>query len=182
MPEQLQGQFEEPFQGNARFSILRRLGAGGMGIVYEALDRERQTRVALKTLRNVDPASIYRFKIEFRSLAELSHQNLLPLYELFYEDDRWFFTMELLEGATDLLTYIRGEHRHQDISGSAASSETSAATQIDSSPDNSLTALSSPSYRPAPGIFSEPTAFATFQRDATAQFSEATAAVALESL
>jgi serine/threonine protein kinase len=174
--------FQGPFQGNARFSILRRLGAGGMGIVYEALDHERQTRVALKTLRNLDPASIYRFKIEFRSLAELSHENLLPLYELFFEDDRWFFTMELLEGATDLLTYVRGEHRNQDSSRSTASSETSAATQIDSNPDNSLTALLSTSYGPASGLFCEPTAFATFQRDETAMLSEATAVIALESL
>jgi serine/threonine protein kinase/predicted ATPase len=99
----------DDFIGNERFSIIKRLGAGGMGIVYEALDRERQTRVALKTLRNVDAASIYRFKVEFRSLAELSHENLLPLYELFCDDGQWFFTMELLEGATDLLSFIRGK-------------------------------------------------------------------------
>jgi serine/threonine protein kinase len=104
---------QDDFIGNERFSILRRLGAGGMGIVYEALDRERQTRVALKTLRNVDAASIYRFKVEFRSLAELSHENLLPLYELFFEEGQWFFTMELLEDATDLLSFIRGKAQGQ---------------------------------------------------------------------
>ncbi len=98
----------DEFTGNERFTILRRLGKGGMGTVYEAKDRERNTRVALKTLRNVDPVGIYLFKVEFRSLAELSHQNLLPLFELFCEDDHWFFTMELLEGASDLRSYIRG--------------------------------------------------------------------------
>src|SRR5664279_1775523 len=108
----------EDFQGNERFCILRRLGAGGMGIVYEALDRERNSRVALKTMRNFDPNSIYRFKVEFRSLAEISHENLLPLYELFAEDGRWFFTMELLEDATDLLTFIRGERPPQPLSDS----------------------------------------------------------------
>ena len=89
-----------------------------MGIVYEALDREHNTRIALKTMRNFDPNSIYRFKIEFRSLAEISHENLLPLYELFAEDDRWFFTMELLEDATDLITFIRGERAPQPLSHS----------------------------------------------------------------
>jgi hypothetical protein len=141
----------EQFQGNERFSIIRRLGAGGMGIVYEALDRERQTRVALKTLRNIDPASIYRFKVEFRSLAELSHENLLPLYELFFEDDRWFFTMELLEGATDLLTYIRDDHStHREIG--AQSYEDSEATQLDSKAYISLTAPTSEVTAFAPSI------------------------------
>ena len=130
----------EQFRGNERFSILRRIGAGGMGIVYEALDRERQTRVALKTLRNFDPVSIYRFKVEFRSLAELSHENLLPLYELFYEDDRWFFTMELLEGATDLLTYLRGQRPEHGDPASVSKIE-SAATRIDSAAEISLHSL-----------------------------------------
>ena len=127
----------EDFQGNERFCILRRLGAGGMGIVYEALDRERNSRVALKTMRNFDPNSIYRFKVEFRSLAEISHENLLPLYELFAEDDRWFFTMELLEDATDLLTFIRGMRAPDPSSDSAmpqseepGSVESSAPTEI----------------------------------------------------
>jgi len=163
----------EQFQGNQRFSIIRRLGAGGMGIVYEALDRERQTRVALKTLRNIDPASIYRFKVEFRSLAELSHENLLPLYELFFEDDRWFFTMELLEGATDLLTYIRGQRpTHREIG--ASSGEDSAATQLDS---KAAISLADPT--------SEATAFAVSAssdaRSSDLFGSEATAVIDLQS-
>jgi len=163
----------EQFQGNERFSIIRRLGAGGMGIVYEALDRERQTHVALKTLRNVDPASIYRFKVEFRSLAELSHENLLPLYELFFENDRWFFTMELLEGATDLLTYIRDDHsEHREIG--APSCEDSEATQLDSEAGVSLTAPTS-----------EVTAFAPSENrragSADLSSSEATALIDFES-
>ncbi len=41
-----------------RFEIVRHLGSGGMGIVYEALDRESQERMALKTLRHVDAQSL----------------------------------------------------------------------------------------------------------------------------
>lgn len=80
-----------------RFTVLRQIGRGGMGRVYEAFDNERNMRVALKQLPTVDPGSVYSFKQEFRSLAEISHPNLVPLYELIFEHDQWFFTMELLD-------------------------------------------------------------------------------------
>jgi hypothetical protein len=81
-----------------RFEILRRLGAGGMGVVYEAFDAERRGRVALKTLTRVDAAGIYRLKNEFRALAGVSHPNLVRLHELFADDNAWFFTMDLVDG------------------------------------------------------------------------------------
>ena len=56
----------DTFTGTERFAIRRRLGAGGMGVVYEAFDRERDERVALKTILRLDASTLYRFKNEFR--------------------------------------------------------------------------------------------------------------------
>jgi serine/threonine protein kinase len=86
------------FLGTTRYQPVRRLGAGGMGIVYEVFDRERGEHVALKTLSRVDPAGIYDLKKEFRALADVRHPNVVTLYEMVNDDDRWFFTMELVHG------------------------------------------------------------------------------------
>jgi hypothetical protein len=86
------------FVGTKRFELRRKLGSGGFGDVYEARDREHGTIVALKALRSSQPEWIYRFKREFRIVGDLAHPNLVRLYELFVEDDRWYLTMELIEG------------------------------------------------------------------------------------
>jgi hypothetical protein len=95
-----------------------------MGIVYEAQDNERGRRVALKTLKKYDLDRLYRFKREFRSLADLSHPNLINLYELFVDDTRCFFTMELIEGV-DVLRFCRPNVDRSIVARSGSQIETS---------------------------------------------------------
>src|SRR4051794_14291873 len=77
-----------------------------MGVVYEAYDRERRMRVALKTLRTLSAEAILRFKNEFRALQDLQHPNLCALGELISVGGQWFFSMELVDGV-DLLSWVR---------------------------------------------------------------------------
>jgi eukaryotic-like serine/threonine-protein kinase len=102
------------FPKTDRFALRRFLGQGGMGVVYEAWDREREAPVALKTLRASEPHLITRLKREFRALADVQHPNLARLGELFFLDGRWFFTMELLEEARDVLSYVRVTRTRMD--------------------------------------------------------------------
>ncbi len=91
---------------SGRYELLRKLGSGGMGVVYEALDRETDTHVAIKTLRDFSADLLFRLKHEFRELADIQHPNLIHFGELYCDADQWFFTMELVRGC-DFLTYVR---------------------------------------------------------------------------
>ena len=88
------------FTGTERFSIRRRLGSGGFGVVYEAFDYERQTLVALKLPHDSGARDLSRFKQTFRALAEIAHPNLVNLFEVRSQGPEWFFTMELVDGRT----------------------------------------------------------------------------------
>lgn len=87
-----------------RFRIIRMLGEGGMGSVYEAEDMELgNTKVALKTIRADladQPGLMDRFKKEIQLLRRITHPNVCRVFDFFpgRDDEPSFFTMELLEG------------------------------------------------------------------------------------
>lgn len=89
-----------------RFQIISRLGEGAFGVVYEARDRARGERVAIKALHRLGPDALLRFKQEFRTLRNLRHPNLVRLEELIEQRGRWYITMELVRGS-DVLSYVR---------------------------------------------------------------------------
>jgi eukaryotic-like serine/threonine-protein kinase len=94
------------FKGTARYQVERRIGAGGMGVVYAVWDRERRSTVALKTLSSITPEWLDQFKREFRALADVSHPNLITYFELESTGGQWYFTMELVDGH-DFLNHVR---------------------------------------------------------------------------
>ena len=90
-----------------RFEVVRRLGRGGFGEVYEAYDQWLESRIALKTLRpqeSADPGALERLKKELKAAIQIKHPNVCQLFDLFIPPAREtgpvFFTMELLEGET----------------------------------------------------------------------------------
>jgi eukaryotic-like serine/threonine-protein kinase len=103
---------EGTFTGTERFQVLDQLGAGGMGVVYEVLDRQRALHMALKILRAAGPSQVLRLKDEFRAIRDIRHPNLIELGELFEDRGQWFFTMELVRGA-DFLAFVRPFARGQ---------------------------------------------------------------------
>lgn len=84
-----------------RYEILELLGEGGMGRVYRARDVELDKVIALKTIRGEkggDPAVVQRFKQELLLARQITHKNVVRIYDLGEADGVKFFTMELIEG------------------------------------------------------------------------------------
>jgi predicted ATPase/serine/threonine protein kinase len=85
------------------YKIIERLGAGGMGEVFRALDTRLGREVALKTIRierGGEEDAIRRFEQEARSASSLNHPNIVTIYELGTVDSARYIAMELLEGGT----------------------------------------------------------------------------------
>ncbi len=96
-----------------RYEILDVLGEGGMGAVYKAKDRELNRTVALKVIRPDlarNPAIVERFKQELRLSHQVTHKNVIRIYDLGEGEGVKFITMEYIEGK-DLRSLIREKKR-----------------------------------------------------------------------
>ena len=95
------GEAEEPVK-IGRFVVVERLGAGGMGVVYEAYDPKLRREVAIKLVRSVDADSsaAARLEREAQAMARVSHPNVLPVFEVGEQGGHLFIAMELVRGET----------------------------------------------------------------------------------
>jgi len=87
--------------GNYR--IAEKIGEGGMGAVYRAVDLMLEREVALKAIRpelSREPQIVERFRAEARTLARVSHPAIANVYAFFYEGDELFLALELVRGRT----------------------------------------------------------------------------------
>jgi WD40 repeat protein/serine/threonine protein kinase len=109
-----------------RYRILRKLGEGGMGVVFEAEQQNPRRRVALKVVRSgkfVDDMMLRMFQREVDSLARLKHPNIGGIFESGRtEDGQHFFAMELVDGET-LDAYLQSR---QELGGAPGSESMSA--------------------------------------------------------
>jgi len=107
--QQRQRSTASPFPAGRRpdvigdFQILREVGRGGMGVVYEALQLSLKRRVALKVVNQLladSERQLQRFRREAESAARLHHSNIVPVFGFGEDRGVHFYAMQLIEGAT----------------------------------------------------------------------------------
>jgi len=100
---------DETFLLNQRYQLLQPIGSGGMSVVYKAIDEMLERVVTVKILREnyaADSKFRERFKQEAKAAANLSHPNIVTVYDFGFDDGKVFIVFEFIDG-TDLKTLIR---------------------------------------------------------------------------
>jgi len=96
-----------------RFELIEELGAGGMGQVYRAFDKEIGEEIALKILHPeiaLNERTVDRFRNEIKLARKISHRNVCRMFDLHEEAGMFFITMEYVPGE-DLKTLVRRDGR-----------------------------------------------------------------------
>src|SRR5512136_1940775 len=91
----------KPIRQLGDFEIVRELGRGGMGIVYEARQVSLNRKLALKVLSGslgLTTKAVIRFQREAEAAAKLHHTNIVPIYATGEQDGAHYYAMELIEG------------------------------------------------------------------------------------
>src|SRR5215468_8869948 len=97
-----------------RYQLCRHVGTGGGGSVFVAWDGELAREVALKLVIAPEPSLRQRALAEGRALAQLSHLNVVPVFDVGEINDRVYLVMELVRG-TSLREYGRAARRHEIV-------------------------------------------------------------------
>jgi serine/threonine-protein kinase len=129
----------EPPRRLGEYRIVREIGRGGMGVVYEAEQESLGRRVALKVLPPgalVEPRHVKRFQREARTAARLHHTNIVPVFAVGEEDGIHYYVMQYIEGRPldDVLAELRRLSGGQDrraAPGEATGSSASAPSTAD---------------------------------------------------
>lgn len=111
----------EPGETIGRYEVLEVVAKGGMGVVYEAYDPELDRCIALKLLRSVDDGGLRRVERrermlrEAQALAQLSHPNVIAVFDAGIVDGDVFIAMELVKGLTLTKWLDKTERSHAEI-------------------------------------------------------------------
>ncbi len=102
------------------FTIVREIGRGGMGVVYEAVQQSLHRHVALKILpsaAHLNPKHLERFRYEAMSAARLHHHGIVPVFEVGERDGLHYYAMQFIQGQSlqGVIELLRNGPRNEDV-------------------------------------------------------------------